>query len=225
MFYERARTLNRSQSHVEMETRPSTHRRLHKAARLAIRNRWAKIIVIALSLGPAGALMWQVVNRNLEASAATFATRQTGDWALTFLILTLAITPLRRLLDLPDLIRFRRALGLFAFFYTCLHVAAWRVFKLGHTLQIGSLTIWSLRIGFVAFVVMLPLAITSTEGWIRRMGGKRWRALHTLAYLSTVAGFVHYCLLPHIGIGKLAAFGVMVVLLLLFRIRTFTMLR
>lgn len=206
--------------HSDTATESTYRRRLHKAASIAIRNRCAKIIVIALSLAPVVVLMWQVGNRSRGTQAGSIVARQSGDWALVFLILTLAITPLRRVLDLPDLIRFRRTLGLFAFFYGCLHVAAWRVFKLGHTFQIGSLTIWSFRIGFMGFALMIPLAVTSTDRWVRWLGGKRWRALHSLAYLSAIAGIAHYWLLPDIAIWNALAFGATIALLLVLRIRT-----
>ena len=207
--------LNRVQSDTAGES--TYRRRLHKTAIVAIRNRWAKIIVIALSLAPVVVL---IGNQSRETQAPRLLARQSGDSALVFLILTLAITPLRRVLDLPDLIRFRRTLGLFAFFYACLHVAAWRVFKLGHMLQIGSLTIWSFRIGFWGFALMIPLAVTSTDRWIRWLGGKRWRALHSLAYLSAIASSVHFWLLPDIAIWNAFAYSAVIALLLTLRIRT-----
>ena len=212
--------LNRSQSGIASETRSSAYRRSRKAVSIAVRNRWAKIIVIALSLAPVVVLILQAGDRSRETQAGTLLARQTGDWALVFLILTLAITPLRRILDLPDLIRFRRTLGLFAFLYACLHVAAWRVFKLGHGLQIGSLTIWSFRIGFFGFALMIPLAVTSTDHWVRWLGGKRWRALHSLAYLSAISGIVHYWLLPDIAIWNAIAYSATIALLLMLRIGT-----
>ena len=210
--------LNRVQSDTATES--IYRRRLHKTAIVAIRNRWAKIIVIALSLAPVVVLMWLIGNRSRETQAGTFLARQSGDLALVFLILTLAITPLRRVLDLPDLIRFRRTLGLFAFFYACLHVAAWRVFKLDQMLQNGSLTIWSFRIGFWGFALMIPLAVTSTDRWVRWLGGKRWRALHSLAYLSAIASGAHFWLLPDIAILNALAYSAVIALLLTLRIRT-----
>ena len=196
------------------------HERMHNAVDVGLHSRWAKLIFIALSFIPTIAMIWAASNRNLDAVTGRLITRQTGDWALSFLILTLAITPLRKLLDLPDMIRFRRAFGLFAFFYGFLHIAAWRVFKLGHALHIGPLTIWSLRIGFLGFVLMIPLAVTSTDWWVRWLGGKRWRALHSLAYLSAIAGIVHYWLLPAIGVWKPVACGLGIALLLFARFKT-----
>jgi sulfoxide reductase heme-binding subunit YedZ len=217
MFYEGGRVLNRDQSQAEIPAQSSAFQRLRKATSFVIRCRWATAIVIGFSFAPAIVFMWQV--RNLDAGEGAFVTGQTGDWTLIFLILTLAITPIRRVLGLPDLVRFRRTLGLSAFFYGCLHVAAWHVFKHGHKQEIGFLTIWSLRIGFLGFALMVPLAVTSTDRWIRWLGGKRWRALHSLVYLSAVAGIVHYCLLPNIALWKVLAFSATTTLLILLRIR------
>lgn len=219
MFFERPGALNRDRVQTEIAAQSSVFQQLRKAASFAIRCRWAKAILISLSFGPLIALMWQVRNRNLDAGGGAFITGQTGDWTLIFLILTLAITPIRRVLDLPDLIRFRRILGLSAFFYGCLHVAAWHAFKHGHKQEFGFLTIWSLRIGFIGFALMIPLAVTSTDRWIRWLGGRRWRALHSLVYLSAVAGIVHYCLLPDIALWKVLAFSATTTPLILLRIR------
>jgi sulfoxide reductase heme-binding subunit YedZ len=195
-------------------------RQLREAVATGIRIRWAKLIVVALSFVPAVALLWATSDRSLHPDTGRLLTRQTGNLAIIFLILTLAISPLRRLLDLPDMIKFRRALGLFAFLYGFLHIAAWRTFKLGHELYIGSLTKWSLRIGFFGFVLMVPLAATSTDRWVRWLGGKRWRALHSLAYPSLVAAVVHCCLLPNTRIWKLVMYSATATLLLLIRLKT-----
>jgi sulfoxide reductase heme-binding subunit YedZ len=197
-------------------------RGIHSAVSTDIRDRWAKTIVFVLCMIPSLIFSLEAGKGSFGVHARATVIRQSGDWTIYFLILTLAITPLRRYFNLPELIRFRRMLGIFAFFYGCLHVVAWRALKLGHTLQMGSFTIWSLRIGFVGFVLMIPLAITSTDSWVRWLGGKRWRALHTLAYMSAVAGIVHYCLLPNIGVWKPALISALVASLLLVRIRTLT---
>jgi sulfoxide reductase heme-binding subunit YedZ len=184
-----------------------------------IRSTWAKIILAAGCLAPLAMSLWTMLNRNGTIDSVELVTRETGDWALNFLILTLAITPLRRLLDLPELIRFRRAIGLFAFFYAFLHVAAWRVFKLGHAPQIGPIAIWSLRVGFLGFVLMIPLAVTSTDRWVRWLGGRRWRALHLLAYPIIIMGVGHYYGLAGRDVEMPVVYGAIVVLLLLFRVR------
>jgi sulfoxide reductase heme-binding subunit YedZ len=119
----------------------------------------------------------------------------TGDWTLRFVAITLSITPLRKLLKQPQLIRFRRMLGLFAFFYGCCHFSIYLTFD-----QVFDLHgIWAdiakrryITVGFTGFVLMIPLAITSTAGWIRRLGGKRWALLHRAIYVTAVAGVIHF---------------------------------
>jgi methionine sulfoxide reductase heme-binding subunit len=119
----------------------------------------------------------------------------TGNCALIFLLLTLSVTPARRFLGLPDLIRFRRMLGLFAFFYASLHFCTWaaldRSFHFAAMLSDVRKRPF-ITAGFTGFLFMLPLALTSTSGWVRRLGGKRWQALHRLIYASAAAGIVHY---------------------------------
>ena len=131
--------------------------------------------------------------------------------------ITLAITPLRKLFGIPDLIRFRRMLGLFAFFYGCLHLLTYLWFDKLFDLH----EIWKdvakrpfITAGFTAFVLMLPLALTSTKGWIRRLGGKRWQRLHRLIYVTAVAGVIHYCWLVKSDI-RLPMLYASIVLLLL----------
>jgi sulfoxide reductase heme-binding subunit YedZ len=201
----------------DSNARNLNYQQVHQAVSAALRSKWAKTVVLALCVVPAVMLLREASERSFSANAIELVTRQSGDWTIGFLILALAITPLRRFLNLPDLIRFRRTLGLFAFFYGCLHLGAWRAFKLDR-LSDAAFNVWGLRIGFIGLAVMLPLAITSTDSWIRWLGGKRWRALHTLAYLSAFAGLVHYWLLPNTGIWKPLSYSAIVALLLLLRI-------
>jgi sulfoxide reductase heme-binding subunit YedZ len=160
-----------------------------------LRNRWVKVLVFVLCLVPVAWLGWRGWRQDLSANPIEFITRYTGDWTLRFLVLTLAITPLRKLLGLPDLIKFRRMIGLYAFFYGCLHFTTYiwldKFFDLGEMLH-DVVKRPFITAGFTAFVLMIPLAITSTTGWIRRMGGKRWQMLHRLVYISGIAGSVHY---------------------------------
>jgi sulfoxide reductase heme-binding subunit YedZ len=180
-----------------------------------------KAPVFLLCLIPVFLLGWRALHGGLGANPIEFVTHFTGDWTLRFLVITLAITPLRKLLGLPDLIRFRRMLGLFAFFYGSLHFLTYiwldKFFDLSD--------IWKdvfkrpfITAGFLAFVSMAPLAITSTAGWIRRMGGARWQALHRLIYLSAVAGAVHYYWLVKSDVRLPLAYGSAVGVLLLYRI-------
>lgn len=131
----------------------------------------------------------------LTANPIEFITHATGDWALRFILITLCVTPLRKLFGLPDLIRFRRMFGLFAFFYGCLHFTTYiwldKFFDLAEMWK-GVAKRPYITLGFTAFVLLIPLAITSTASWIRRLGGRRWQLLHRLIYVSAVAGVIHY---------------------------------
>jgi sulfoxide reductase heme-binding subunit YedZ len=158
-------------------------------------NKWTKVAVFLLALVPLGVLVWRAFHNRLGANPVEFIQLATGDWTLRFLVFTLCITPFRKLFKLPDLIRFRRLLGLFAFFYVCLHFLTY----LGPDQSFDLAAMWKdvykrpfITVGFLGFVSLVPLAITSTTGWIRRLGGKRWQMLHRLIYLAAVAGVIHY---------------------------------
>jgi sulfoxide reductase heme-binding subunit YedZ len=158
-------------------------------------SKWTKAVVFLLCLVPLGILIWDAFTGNLSSNPTQFLEHATGDWTLRFVAFTLFITPLRRLLKMPNLIRFRRMLGLYAFFYGCCHFAVYLTFD-----QIFDLHgIWAdiakrryITVGFTGFVLMIPLAITSTAGWIRRMGGRRWAMLHRAIYLTAIAGVIHF---------------------------------
>src|SRR5579863_408903 len=158
-------------------------------------NKWTKVVVFLICLAPLGILIWETFNGGLGSNPTQFLEHATGDWTLRFVAITLAVTPLRKLLRQPNLIRFRRMLGLFAFFYGCCHFAVYLTFD-----QVFDLHgIWAdvikrryITVGFTGFVLMIPLALTSTAGWIRRLGGKRWAMLHRLIYLTAIAGVIHY---------------------------------
>ena len=144
-----------------------------------------------------------------------------GDWTLRFLLITLSVTPLRKLLHVPSLIKFRRMLGLFAFFYVCAHftIYLWldKFFNLHEILlDIGKRKY--ITVGFLGFVLLVPLALTSSAGWIRRLGGKRWQALHRLIYFAAIAGVIHYLWLVKADIRKPLEYGAVLVLLLGYRI-------
>ena len=172
--------------------------------------RGTKVPVFLLCLVPVMRLTWRGFHQDLGANPIEFITHATGDWTIRFLVITLAITPLRRLLHLPDLIRFRRMFGLFAFFYGCLHFLTYlwldKFFALGEIVK----DVWKrpfITAGFLGFVLMLPLAVTSTAGWIRRLGGRRWNLLHRLIYVSVVAGVIHYWWLVKSDIRLPALYG------------------
>ena len=170
-----------------------------------------KLLVFAAALVPFAHLMWRGFNGDLTADPLVEITNQTGLWTLRFVVITLAITPVRRLTGWNPIIRFRRMLGLFAFFYSMLHFLTYLVgdrfasldfpdgFIAWSTVVNLVASIWEdvakrpyITVGFIAFVSMIPLALTSTTGWIRRLGGRNWQRLHRLIYVTGIAGVVHY---------------------------------
>lgn len=157
---------------------------------LAALNAFPDAVAVAISQNS----FWVTIGPN----PVEFITHYTGDWTLRFLLITLTVTPLRNLLNRPQLTRFRRMLGLFAFFYGMLHLATWgwldKQFDLSEMWK-DILKRWYITVGMGALLGMLPLAITSTAGWVRRMGYKRWQALHRTVYFCGVAGVLHYYLL------------------------------
>jgi methionine sulfoxide reductase heme-binding subunit len=184
-------------------------------------NKWTKPPVFLLCLVPLGILIWRALTAKLGANPVEFIQHATGDWTLRFLIFTLCITPLRKLLKVPDLIRFRRMLGLFAFFYACLHFLIY----LGPDQSFDLAAIWKdvakrpfITLGFTAFVLLIPLAITSTAGWIRRLGGRRWQWLHRLIYISAICGVIHYYWLVKSAVLRPLTYGAIVAALLLWRL-------
>ena len=186
-----------------------------------LNSKWSKPVVFLICLVPLAALGWRALHGELTANPIEFITHATGDWTLRFLIITLCVTPFRKILHLPELIRFRRMLGLFAFFYACLHftIYIWldKFFDLSE--------IWKdiakrkyITVGFTAFLLLIPLAITSTAGWIRRLGGKRWQQLHRLIYFSATLGVIHYYWLVKSAIIRPLTYGAIVSVLLLWRL-------
>jgi sulfoxide reductase heme-binding subunit YedZ len=158
-------------------------------------SKWTKVVVFLMCLVPAGLLIRRALTGGLGGNPAEFLEHATGDWTLRFLAIALSISPLRKILGQPQLIRFRRMLGLFAFFYVVCHFCIY----LGLDQVLDFHGVWAdvmkrryITVGFTGFVLMIPLAITSTAGWVRRLGGKRWQMLHRAIYLSAVAGVIHY---------------------------------
>lgn len=197
-----------------------------------------KVLVCLLCLGPLFFLTWKALHIlpgtseipfiaagadrwNLGANPIEVITRSTGKWTLIFLLVTLAITPARMLLKQPWLVRFRRMSGLFAFFYGCLHFSTYiwldKFFDVREMLtDIGKRKF--ITVGFTAFVLLIPLALTSTSGWIRRLGGKRWRRLHQLIYVSAALGVFHFLWLVKFDIRRPVYYGTVLAVLLLYRL-------
>jgi sulfoxide reductase heme-binding subunit YedZ len=153
-----------------------------------------KISIFLLSLLPLARLIWLGAYEDLGANPIEFITRSTGTWALVFLCITLAMTPLRSITGLTIWIKLRRMLGLFCFFYACLHFSIW--FWLDQGLDLQSM--WSdvvkrpfITMGFLTLVLLTPLALTSNQ-WAVRQLGKRWTLLHKLVYLIACTAILHY---------------------------------
>jgi sulfoxide reductase heme-binding subunit YedZ len=184
-------------------------------------NKWLKVPVFLVCLVPVGILVWGYMHDDLTANPIEYITHSTGDWTIRFLIITLAITPARKLLKLPAFIRYRRMMGLFAFFYVCLHFTTYlwldKAFDF-HDMWADVAKRKFITVGFAGFLMMVPLAITSTAGWIRRMGGKKWLLLHRLIYFSAIAGVIHYAWLVKSDERKPIQYGVLVAVLLLYRL-------
>ena len=165
------------------------------------RRRVFKPVVWILCLAPLGFLVYDGFTDNLTANPIEKVTNTTGIWTLRLIVATLAITPLRWVTHINQLISYRRVLGLFAFFYGTLHFTVYVVttFFVGGFSEFDGSGLWAdlvkrpyITAGFTAFVLMIPLAITSTAGWIRRMGGKKWNVLHRLIYVTALAAVLHY---------------------------------
>lgn len=154
-----------------------------------------KPAVFLASLGPAIWLVVRGFQGELGVNPVETVTNDTGIWTLRFIVLTLAVTPVRWLTGWNPVALFRRMLGLFAFFYGTLHFLTY--FILDHSLELAG--VWDdvvkrpyITAGFTAFILMVPLALTSTHGWIRRLGGHRWNRLHRLVYITGIGAVLHY---------------------------------
>ncbi|MGH9580324.1 MAG: sulfite oxidase heme-binding subunit YedZ [Terriglobales bacterium] len=182
---------------------------------------WVKIAVFLLSIAPLGLLGWWAYQGDVTANPIEFITHKTGICTLVFLLLTLSVTPLRKLSGQLWLIQLRRMLGLFAFFYGCLHLSTYVV--LDHFFDWDRIVadVYKrpfITAGFTGFLLMVPLALTSTNGMIRRLGGRRWQNLHRLVYASAIAGVVHFLWLVKADILEPAIYGAILALLLGYRV-------
>ena len=187
-----------------------------------------KAPAFAACLVPVFVLTWKGFHDGLGANPIDVITRSTGKWTLTFLLITLSVTPLRKLSGLPWLIKFRRMLGLFAFFYGCLHLTTYVYFDKFFDVHAMLHDIAKRRFitaGLTAFTLMLPLALTSTAGWIRRLGGKRWQKLHRLIYFSAAAGVVHFLWLVKADHRRPLTYGAILAALLAYRLIAWLVVR
>jgi len=196
-----------------------------------------KPFVFVSALTPAGYLAWAAFTGNLSANPLGDITNGTGDWALRFLCITLAITPLRRISGWNGAIKFRRMFGLFAFLYGGLHFLTYVILDRVAGLDLSEANVsWMayraltaavsrdiyqrpfIAVGFTAFALMIPLAVTSTTSMIRRLGGRRWQALHRLMYVSCIAAALHYWWLVRADVRRPIAYGALITTLLAFRL-------
>lgn len=176
--------------------------------------------MVVAALLPAASLAYRLFYGDLGPNPAETLQLDTGIWALRLLVITLAVTPVRRLTGWNRVIQFRRLLGLLAFFYAVLHVTSYIV--LDRYFDLAG--VWEdvvrrpyITAGMVAFLAMIPLAVTSTRGWIRRLG-RRWQLLHRLVYVSAIAAAIHYLWKVKVILGSPVYYAALVVALLLFRV-------
>jgi sulfoxide reductase heme-binding subunit YedZ len=183
--------------------------------------KWIKVAVFALCLVPLAALVWRGLHHGLGANPIEYITHSTGWWTLAFLLITLLVTPLRRVTGMTWLLRLRRMLGLYAFFYACLHFVTY--------IWLDQFFDWSsvvkdvmkrpfITVGFAAFVMLIPLAATSTNAMVRRLGSKRWQLLHRLVYAIAICGVTHFWWLVKKDITEPLTFAVLLAILLAARV-------
>ena len=183
--------------------------------------KFAKLVVFINSLVPLVLLLWDVYYKRVGPNPLEFATRTTGMLTLIFLSLTVAVTPLRKIFGINSLVKLRRMVGLFAFFYGSLHLLTYVWFdRLFNLVSVGQDVVKRpfILVGMTAFILMVPLAITSTNKMVKRLGGKRWALLHRLVYLAAIAGVIHFWMLVKSDIRLPLTFAFILVFLLGFRL-------
>ena len=182
---------------------------------------WIKAAVFVACLVPLARLVWLGLDHKLGANPIEYITHSTGWWTLALIMATLAVTPLRRLASLPWLLRLRRMLGLYAFFYACLHFLTYiwldQFFDPGEILKDIAKRPF-ITVGFAAFVLLIPLAITSTNAMVRRLGARRWQLLHRLVYVIGTLGVIHFWWLVKKDVTEPFAFAVVLAMLLIVRL-------
>jgi sulfoxide reductase heme-binding subunit YedZ len=180
-----------------------------------------KMSLFLACLIPLARLLWLGLQDGLGANPIEFITRSTGTWTLTFLLITLGITPLRRLSGWQWPLRLRRMLGLFAFFYACLHFTTYIWLDQFFDLSGIYRDIFKrpfITVGFSSFLLLIPLAATSTQAMMRRLGGRNWQRLHRLVYLIAAGGVVHYWWLVKKDVTQPAIYAAVLALLLGYRL-------
>ncbi len=182
---------------------------------------FTRFVLFVNSIVPLTLLSWDAYFHHLGANPIEFVTRTSGILTLVFLLISLAVTPLRQLSGANWLIKFRRMLGLFAFFYACLHLLTYvwfdKFFNVSEIIQ-DVWKRWFILVGMASFLLLVPLAITSTNAMIKRLGGKRWQRLHKLVYLIAIGGVLHYWLLVKADTRVPLTFAAVLAVLLGYRI-------
>jgi len=179
-----------------------------------------KILISINALIPLAFLLYDAYRGSLGANPIEFFLRTTGVLTLTFLIITLAVTPLRKVFGWNSLIKFRRMLGLYAFFYAAIHLITYSIFdkSLDAAAIVGD--VWQrpfIAIGMLAFAMLVPLAVTSTNAMVKRIGGKNWARLHKITYLASILGVIHFWMIVKSDIFYPAIFGLVLATLLGYR--------
>ena len=183
--------------------------------------RVGKPVAFAASLIPFVMLASGLYLGRLGANPVEEVTHRTGDWTLIFLLITLAVTPIRKLTGWGIVVQFRRMAGLFAFFYAVVHFSIYLVFD--HFFALAAIVEDVTQrpyvtVGFTSLVLLIPLAVTSTKGWVKRLGGRRWNRLHQLIYVSAAGGVLHYLWLVKADTRRPIVFGLILVALLVVRL-------
>jgi sulfoxide reductase heme-binding subunit YedZ len=180
----------------------------------------SKVVLFCAALVPAALLVRGMLTGNLGVNPAETIQLETGRWTFKFLLLSLAVTPVRRITRWNPIIQYRRMLGLFAFFYGTLHFASYWAFDLLFSFRNMAADVAKrpfILAGFTAFILMIPLALTSTKGWIRRLG-RRWTTLHALVYVSAILAAIHFAFKVKVFTGDPVYYAIAVFLLLAFRV-------
>ena len=183
--------------------------------------RFSKLLIFINALVPLALMLWDVYNKRVGANPLEFVTRTTGMLTLVFLMMTLAVSPVRQITGLNWLVKFRRMLGLFAFFYAFLHLVTYVWFDRFFNFRSVPTDVVSrpfITLGMLAFFLMVPLAITSTNKMVKRMGGKTWSMLHKVVYVAGIAGVLHFWLLVKSDTRLPLTFGFVLLLLLAHRL-------
>ena len=183
--------------------------------------RFYKLLISVNALLPLMLLGLDWYRGQLGANPIEFFLRATGVLTLVFVIVTLAVTPLRRIFGWNGLTKYRRMLGLYGFFYACVHITTYTIFDKSLDLLAIIDDVWQrpfIAVGMAAFALLVPLAVTSTNGWVKRLGGKRWAKLHLLTYLVVILGVLHFWMIVKSDVFYPTVFGAVAATLLGVRI-------